>query len=1175
MATLLDNRYALGMKPVQQGGHAQLYKGTDLENGHVSVAVKMFNPPNVHDDRVLRASWSNELSAYQRLQDDPNLARLIDFGTTHENAPYLIFEWLEGDLAEHLDRVTIEGWDDYWPIADGILAGLSALHAQGFVHRDLKPANVLVDANGNMKVADFGTARLADAMSVGLTMAPFGTVPFAPPERGTPAPSLAYDLYSFAVLSVSCLRESGTPKDSAIAAAFDELDLPPDIADQLRKCLAEDPVERPESAVVLHAQLKRIQHDREKRRQREVVVYLSVRPRIEVDIEQMLGLPAGEGKRYLIDDLAAVGAFAFTTPKVGAKSLPTEPDLQISGQALMVRTQPHKQTPGVLEVHRVVRAVSEEVREGWLRPSVSFRATIPTDSGKAQNDLLGLSDEVRELDQDRAAAALRSKEQGEFRVWRQVLDAKFAVEDDRGTRAAYQSFRATGNRVHFSCSQVGGVKVGESRLVRVGKRRVLFGEVEGVENSEIVLYATKGRVSELPSRGVLEFDAEGNKSKLRREKAALDRILSGKAQRPDLREILLDPSVSRPPTESTVAEYVQKELDPAKKNAVSNALGAKDFLLVQGPPGTGKTTFIAELVAQTLRRDSRSRILLASQTHIALDNALERILGLCPHASLLRLGRSERITAEVEPFTVDTTIEQWRKRVVVASREFLQEYAAELGIHLSAEDIKTLTTELGLKMERVRKGKQRIATLQSNRALVIRGMEELSALSPELLTVAAQLEDVVSVSSSVEHLTSAVKKFVATGLAAATQLESSSELNSRLVDIESELANLKPDLVAESQSELAVGERLARALGEDAAIDHGKLLDLAKLRVPEPDPRLERLQEIAEDWETRFGTGPDFLGAVVSGSNVVAATCVGLAGVPGADAVPFDLCIMDEASKATATEALVPLASSKRWVLVGDDRQLPPFVEQVLESKEMLERFTLTRQAVQETLFNVLSDALPPECRVGLTHQHRMHPTIGQLISNCFYGGTLTSEERDESPIISMGMGAPVCWLDTSKRSDRHEISDGVSFRNKGESRVVSKALSRLQWVAERAGQKISVAILTGYEAQRRELSDLLAADSTNLPNLLIRVANVDAYQGQEADVAIFSVTRSNSSRSLGFLTSENRINVALSRARDGLIIVGDTAHIRTASRDYNPLREVLEYVRRSDKCLIEDASEL
>src|SRR5205085_1696369 len=99
--------------------------------------------------------------------------------------------------------------------------------------------------------------------------------------------------------------------------------------------------------------------------------------------------------------------------------------------------------------------------------------------------------------------------------------------------------------------------------------------------------------------------------------------------------------------------------------------------------------------------------------------------------------------------------------------------------------------------------------------------------------------------------------------------------------------------------------------------------------------------------------------------------------------VPFDLCIVDEASKATATEVLVPMARSRRWVLVGDTNQLPPFQEAALDEPALLQRYDLTPDQLGQTLFDVLAERLPAEAKTILDVQYRMVPAIGTLISHC------------------------------------------------------------------------------------------------------------------------------------------------------------------------------------------------
>ena len=257
--------------------------------------------------------------------------------------------------------------------------------------------------------------------------------------------------------------------------------------------------------------------------------------------------------------------------------------------------------------------------------------------------------------------------------------------------------------------------------------------------------------------------------------------------------------------------------------------------------------------------------------------------------------------------------------------------------------------------------------------------------------------------------------------------------------------------------------------------------------------------------------------------------------------------------------------------MVGDDQQLPPFVERTLSERDTLERFALTRGEVEETLFSVLADRLPEEAKVTLTHQHRMHPAIGQLISECFYRGSLTSSPRDTDPTVMAALQQPVLWVNTSGRADRLEQEAGKSAKNRGEARLIADLADRINWVAEQQKRDLSVAVLTGYDAQRKEIVEALSAGELARTSISLRVATVDSYQGQEADICIFSVTRSNSVRDLGFLRREERINVALSRARDGLVIVGDVNFITSAGVDNNPLFRVLTHIRSHDQCGIEE----
>ncbi len=441
-------------------------------------------------------------------------------------------------------------------------------------------------------------------------------------------------------------------------------------------------------------------------------------------------------------------------------------------------------------------------------------------------------------------------------------------------------------------------------------------------------------------------------------------------------------------------------------------------------------------------------------------------------------------------------------------------------------------------------------------------------MAGEVCAAASSLEAVTR-SSSLETLREAAASFIEQALELAARLEGGNELTDRLLELEQSLTALQAEMRDSAADEENLRRELASAVGAEEGAKTEEILRTAAAGTASTDPRFESLRLLQAEWETRFGRHPAFNGALLSSADVVAATCVGLAGVPGAADVPFDVCIIDEASKATATEALVPMARSRQWVLVGDRNQLPPFQEDALDEPRLLKKYDLSTEQVEQTLFDVLAERLPANARCALTVQYRMLPAIGNLISECFYGGALQSVSREPSPGIRAAMGAAVVWLDTADVQNHAERPSGTSFVNLTEARIARLFLDRLNFTGTSSGETLRVAVLTGYAAQVDEIRRSLNLRLGNWNALRIEVSTVDAFQGREVDVAIFSMTRSNSSGLLGFLGSEQRINVALSRGRDGLVIIGDAHFVRSAPGERNPLRRVLEYVERTSDCAV------
>src|SRR5262249_41673711 len=156
----------------------------------------------------------------------------------------------------------------------------------------------------------------------------------------------------------------------------------------------------------------------------------------------------------------------------------------------------------------------------------------------------------------------------------------------------------------------------------------------------------------------------------------------------------------------------------------------------------------------------------------------------------------------------------------------------------------------------------------------------------------------------------------------------------------------------------------------------------------------------------------------------------------------------------------------------------------------------------------------------------------GQLISECFYDGILSSSRQEGSfASLRQVLPRPVTWFSTSRLPNRGEQKRGTSFANPEEARRIRAWLAHVHFYAKARDEHVDAAVISGYSAQRelleRELAPNLSAWS---PHLTLTVHSVDSFQGQERDVLVYSVTRSNPRGTLGFLAVQERLNVALSR---------------------------------------------
>ena len=268
---------------------------------------------------------------------------------------------------------------------------------------------------------------------------------------------------------------------------------------------------------------------------------------------------------------------------------------------------------------------------------------------------------------------------------------------------------------------------------------------------------------------------------------------------------------------------------------------------------------------------------------------------------------------------------------------------------------------------------------------------------------------------------------------------------------------------------------------------------------------------------------------ILDRAQVLCCTCIGV-GHQLLDGRRFSRVLLDEATQATEPASLVPLVRGARQiVLVGDHRQLPPTVISRRAENGGLRR-SLFERLVAMGIEPMLLDT-----------QYRMHPAISDFPNRTFYQGRLvdgiTAAERpNPAGLLWNDWEVPMAFLPVN--GDELLSPDGASKENPAEAGWVAKILENLLQAGDL--EEADIGIITPYAGQVRAIRDALPERNDS-----VEVHTVDGYQGREKEVIIFSCVRSNSDGTVGFLSDERRLNVALTRAKRGLIVIGDPDTLR------------------------------
>lgn len=570
---------------------------------------------------------------------------------------------------------------------------------------------------------------------------------------------------------------------------------------------------------------------------------------------------------------------------------------------------------------------------------------------------------------------------------------------------------------------------------------------------------------------VLKLDDE--KTKLPNDNAKVFLYDSSKAKTIENIDYLLNKtSAEWQDFEEGIFPLNKGKLNDSQKQAIFKTLYAEELALIQGPPGTGKSTAIAEIIWQHIRKEPKQKILLTSETNLAVDNAIDRLKnGQNNIVKPIRFGNTENLESEGYFYSLDA-IENWQKS-------------------------------------------------NSNE------------------------------SNTVSHWVSNIANRV--------KLQDDEQIDSALDKWKNHLQKPNNDtkkLFAEKYLEYV---NLIGATGSSI----GKLNSENK-------------------WTSFFRSYLNVFSRKSYQENDYK-SC-------NRTNINFDTVIMDEASKATPPELALPVLFGKKSIIVGDHRQLPPMIDGE-EIKDLLVSIgekalakTLSHKEFEISQFERLFKNIDDSIKGTFDTQYRMHPAINDVIAQ-FYeedGGLkcgLPSEETYHNSFDKWDSRYHGLQYKNILTPETHtiwvnvttpEIQEGTSRVNFGEIEAIDNILTVLnnskgknefdQWLSNKSLEEKQIGLISFYGKQIHYINKMLKEKHSEVP---IRLSTVDRFQGMERNIIIVSMVRSNKlasfqgqqpdeiygelgyplQESLGFAESPNRLNVALSRARRLLIVVGNSEH--------------------------------
>lgn len=621
--------------------------------------------------------------------------------------------------------------------------------------------------------------------------------------------------------------------------------------------------------------------------------------------------------------------------------------------------------------------------------------------------------------------------------------------------------------------------------------------------------------------------------------------------------------------------------------AITAGIETKDIFLVMGPPGTGKTSVILEWVKYFVQEEHK-RVLVSSQNNKAVDNVLERI-SKEPGIDVIRIGSESKVQANVAPYLFENKIIDKRKKIsaLIQSNIDKLDYLSDIwtDYYNSLQLLSSTTSGMVKKLNTFKQAVLKdvvpvyadLCSLYSAYNDIIKRKQELN---DQILKIYNEINNIRNNSNPLKKLFGKISK--------------APKLSSKLSDLVAELDNIcqkENSIVYDYNNKIPVlngllqrvysysfsdfysaftkwNHECKKVIGSKpntlnvwnlfskievsaTILKQKNLFDQLTDSIRKELDRTVFLKNTIFEWQQTIQNRQNYAlnELILDTVNLVGATCIGINSQKRFADLKFDVTIIDEAGQIQVHNALVPMSVSNKLIMLGDHKQIPPSVDQDLLNACM--QNGVSTELLEKSLFEKMYDELPDTNKIMLDTQYRMPAEIAATISNWFYAGKYFSPgfKKNLSGILPQLSSKPFILIDTSQEQRRFEtrIKDAGS-RNALEADIIYTLINNLFHVYPDF-KCDELGIISAYKSQVKLISSKLLAilDENVIKNI---VATLDSFQGQERDLIIYSFVKSSNippqQKRIGFLNELRRLNVAMTRCKKTLVLIGDMTFLST-----------------------------